>query len=136
MKIVEVNSTNKSIINDSNRQTIIDSFLNTNTNNQNDIHSCIIGIESDTIKNYALYTGMKDTRLVQMSIENINNKIFLEQAVNYAFQNLDAYTVTIFTDKPNKLLETEGFENLGSDNNIYTYIKDREIQKDVGRVRI
>ena len=71
-----------------------------------------------------------------MITEDLSSKRFLEESINYAFNNLNAYTITIFSDKQNKLLEDEGFENLGSDNGIITYIKEKEMAKEVGRVRI
>lgn len=138
LKIVEIskNSETLSIINESTKKNAVMQFLGVNNRDSNVINSCLIGVENNDIKNYALYIGMKDTRLIQMTIENFSSKSFFEHAVDYAYKNLNAYTITVFTDRPNKLLEDAGFENLGSDNNIVTYIKDREIEKDVGRVRI
>ena len=138
MKIVEVNNKEAiDLINNSSKREVLTSFINNSFNNDsNSIFDCIIGVENNEIKNYSIYTGTKDTRLVQMVVEDLSSKKFLKESIKYAFNNLNAYTITIFSDKQNKLLEDEGFENLGSDNGIITYIKEKEMAKEVGRVRI
>lgn len=140
MKILELNENNidsMNLINNSNKRIYLESVINNNSERDNNsIFSCIIGVEDNEIKNYSIYTGVKDMKLVQISIFDLSNKSFLKKSVDYAFMNLDAYTVTIFTDKQNKLLEDEGFENLGKENNMFTYIKEREFNKELGRLRI
>ena len=140
MKIVEVNKSNREIvdlINNSSRKENLKSFVDDNfIIDTNTIYKCIAEVEKEEIKNYCIYTGQKDTRFVQMIVEDLSNKHFLEKSISYAFSNLDCYTITIFTDKKNKLLEELNFENLGNDNGIITYIKDKEIEKEVGRLRL
>ncbi len=138
MKIVEVSKSNKELVdlvNNSNKE-VLKSFIESDFSDGNTIFSCIVGVENNQVKNYSIYTGTKDTRLVQIVIEDPSNKKFLEESITYAFKNLNAYTITIFSEKENRLLEDEGFENLGSDNGIFTYIKEKEMDKEVGRVRI
>lgn len=135
MKTVELNKGNKESIDLSGKDELL-SFMDSDFNDDNAIFSCIVGLDNDEVKNYCIYTGVKDIKLVQMTIENLSSKKFLEESISYAFNKLDAYTITIFTDKQNKLLEDEGFEDLGNDNNVFTYIKEKEMDKEVGRVRI
>lgn len=139
MKIVEVNNLNSdsiSLVNNSDKE-VLKSFIDADySKDKNIIFSCIIGVENNDIKNYSIFTGTKDTRFVQMIVENLSSKTFLEESINYAFKTLNAYTIAIFTDKPSKILEEEGFENLGNDNDIMTYIKEKELDKEIGRVRI
>lgn len=139
MKIVTVNKNSKEsidLVNKIGKASLL-SFINSNLGDDtNTIFSCIIGMDNDDAIDYCIYVGAKDTRFVQMNIEDLSNKRFLKAAVDYAFNNLDAYTITIFTDKQNKFLEDEGFENLGRDNDIVTYIKEKEMDKETGRVRI
>lgn len=139
MKIVEVNKLNSdslSLVNNSNKE-LLKSFIDTDySKDENTIFSCIIGLENNDIKNYSIFKGTRDTRFIQMIVENLSSKSFLEESINYAFKTLNAYTITIFTDKPSKLLEEEGFENLGNDNDIITYIKEKEFDKEIGRVRV
>ena len=101
----------------------------------NNIYSCILSVEKDEIKNYCIYSGVKDTGLVQMKVKNLHQKRFLEESIKYGFNIIGAHTLTIFTEKENAELENNGFENLGSDNNIVTYIKEKEVEKELGRVR-
>lgn len=140
MRILELNKNNvdsMNLINNSNKRMYLESVIKDNSEiDNNSIFSCIVLVEDNEIKNYSIYTGVKDMKLVQISIFDLSNKSFLKKSVDYAFINLDAYTVTIFTDKHNKNLEDEGFENLGRDNNMFTYIKEREINKELGRLRI
>lgn len=140
MKIVEVNNSNieaVNLINNSSGRDNLKSFLeNDFVVDKNTIFSCILGVENNEINNFCVYTGQKDTKFVQLNIEDLSNSKFLEESVNYAFNNLDCYTIAIFSEKQSKVLEDYGFENLGNDNGMITYIKDKDIEKEVGRVRI
>ena len=104
-------------------------------NESNDILECLICLNEDSISNYCIYSGTKDNKLIQMKIDNLKDKKFVKESVDYAFLNLNAYTITIFSNKDSKLLESLGFESLGSDDGITTYIKEKELDLEMERVR-
>lgn len=93
----------------------------------NDILECLVAENKGEIVNYCIYTGTKDNRLIQMDLENIAQKDFLQKAEKYAFSVLDAHTISVFSKKPSQILENSGFENLGEEGGITTYIKEKEI---------
>ncbi len=99
----------------------------------NKILECLLELDGKNIKNYCLYSGMKDNRLIQMKIANLTDEKFLKKAMDYAFLTLNAYTLAIFTEQGHSSLEKYGFENLGQENGIITYIKEKENYKE--RVR-
>ena len=128
----------KDIVNNSNKQAFknIMEFPNYYSESQyqylknksNDILEGLISISGNKIKNYCIYSGTKDNRLIQMAIEDLLQKEFLEVSMDYAFSVLDAHTVTIFSDKEISVLEQKGFENLGKEDGIITYIKEKEME--------
>lgn len=102
---------------------------------KNEILDCLLNVENDEIQNYCIFNGTKDNRLIQMGIESLTDKKFLEESMNYAFQVLNAHTITIFLDGDNSNLERMGFESLGQENGITTYIKEKEINIEMEKVR-
>ena len=104
-------------------------------NSKNEIFECLLKVEQTEIDNYCIFTGTKDNRLIQMNIENPQDKKFLEESVNYAFQVLNAYTITMFSDTESSTLESLGFESLGEDNGTITYIKEQELDLKVEKLR-
>lgn len=105
-------------------------------NNSNDINECLMSINGSDVSNFCFFNGTKDNKLVQMSIKNLQQREFVEQSLTYAFDRLDAETVTVFS-KENyaRQLDNLGFENLGEYNGVNTYVKDRVLEENMGRVR-
>lgn len=145
MKIVEFNPFNKehqalsNIYNDKSLSSIITSYksedeYNEQKYNSNNIYEAIVDIENNNIKNHCIFMGTRDNRLIQLQLGNLVQKKFLLESINYAFSRLNAYTITIFTDKDTPLLESIGFENLGGSDKT-TYIMEREMEKEIGSVR-
>lgn len=149
MKLVTLDPYNEnhiSIINNSSKKDNFKPFMNLSAVcskeeyeklkiSKNEMLECLLKLEQDSIINYCIFTGTKDNRFVQISLENQLDKRFLEQSVNYAFQVLNAYTVTIFSDKESSSLENLGFESLGEDNGIITYVKEQELNLKSEKVR-
>ena len=102
---------------------------------KNEISECILRVENNEIKNYCVFSGTKDNRLIQMGIENLLDGDFLEKSMDYAFKNLNAHTITIFSDGDNSNLEKKGFESLGKENGITTYVKEKEMNIEIEKVR-
>ncbi len=100
----------------------------------NSLFDCLLLVEGDGIKNYCIFTGTKDNRLVQLQFANLESKEFIEKSETYAFSFLDAHTITIFSDDSSTNLEKLGFENLGEDGGITTYIKE-EKELEMERIR-
>lgn len=149
MKLVTLdpyNENHKSIMNQSSKKDIFRSFMSLSSvcskeefekikNNKNEIFECLLKIEQSEIKNYCIFTGTKDNRLVQMNMENPLDNKFLEESMNYAFQVLNAYTITMFSDTESSNLENLGFESLGEDNGRIAYVKEQELNLQVEKVR-
>ena len=149
MKLITLdpyNENHKSILNQSSKKDIFQSFMSLSSvcskeeyekivNRKNEIFECLLKVEQTEIDNYCIFTGTKDNRLIQMNIENPQDKKFLEQSVNYAFQVLNAYTITMFSDTESSTLESLGFESLGEDNGRITYVKEQELDLKVEKLR-
>lgn len=71
---------------------------------------------------------------MQLQFANLESKEFIEKSATYAFSFLDAHTITIFSDDSSTNLEKLGFENLGEDGGITTYIKE-EKELEMERIR-
>ena len=149
MKLITLdpyNENHKSMLNQSSKKDIFKSFMSLSSvcskeeyekikNRKNEIFECLLKVEQSEIENYCIFTGTKDNRLIQMNIENPQDKKFLEQSVNYAFQVLNAYTITMFSDTESSTLESLGFESLGEDNGRITYVKEQELDLKVEKLR-
>ena len=149
MKLITLdpyNENHKSIMNQSSKKDIFKSFMSLSSvcskeeyekivNRKNEIFECLLKVEQTEIDNYCIFTGTKDNRLIQMNIENPQDKKFLEESVNYAFQVLNAYTITMFSDTESSTLESLGFESLGEDNGTITYVKEQELDLKVEKLR-
>ena len=149
MKLITLdpyNENHKSIMNQSSKKDIFKSFMSLSSvcskeeyekivNRKNEIFECLLKVEQTEIDNYCIFTGTKDNRLIQINIENPQDKKFLEQSVNYAFQVLNAYTITMFSDTESSTLESLGFESLGEEKGKITYIKEQELDLKVEKLR-
>lgn len=149
MKLITLdpyNEDHRSIMNQSSKKDSFKSFMSLSSicskeefekikNRKNEIFECLLKVEQSEIENYCIFTGTKDNRLIQMNMENPLDKKFLEQSVNYAFQVLNAYTLTMFSDTESSTLESLGFESLGEDNGRITYVKEQELDLKVEKLR-
>ena len=149
MKLITLdpyNENHKIIMNQSSKKDIFQSFMSLSSlcskeeyekiiNRKNEIFECLLKVEQTEIDNYCIFTGTKDNRLIQMNMENPQDKKFLEESVNYAFQVLNAYTITMFSDTESSTLESLGFESLGEDNGRITYVKEQELDLKVEKLR-
>ena len=149
MKLITLdpyNSEHKNIIDKSLKKDIFKNYMKIssilskeeyeeNKNNTNEISEYLLKVENDEIRNYCFFSGTKDNRLVQIVLENLLDKSFLEESTNYAFQVLNAHTITIFSDKDDQGLEKIGFESLGKENGITTYIKEKDMTMQIEKVR-
>lgn len=104
------------------------------TQTQNEIFECLLLKENNSIKDYCIFKGTKDNRLIQMKLSNSNSKELIKVSISYAFSILNAHTITVFSEKENTKLEAMGFESLGKVNGQTTYIKEN-IEMEIGRVR-
>lgn len=140
------NSEHKSIVDKSSKKNNFKSFMSISSvcrkeeyeqlkSKKNEIYECLLAVENEQIKNYCIFNGTKDNRLIQMGIEDLSDKRFLEKSMNYAFQVLNAHTITIFSDKEDSSLELMGFESLGQENGLTTYIKEQELNVELEKVR-
>lgn len=149
MKLITLdpyNENHKSMLNQSSKKDIFKSFMSLSSlcskeeyekiiNRKNEIFECLLKVEQTEIDNYCIFTGTKDNRLIQMNIENPQDKKFLEESVNYAFQVLNAYTITMFSDTESSTLDSLGFESLGEEKGKITYIKEQELDLKVEKLR-
>ena len=62
-------------------------------------------------------------------------KTFLKKATEVAFTTFSAKTVTIFSDKESKEIESIGFESLGDYDGKTTYIMEDEKESMIGRIK-
>lgn len=149
MKLITLdpyNEAHRSIMNQSSKKDVFKSFMSLSSvcskeefekikNSKNEIFECLLKVEQSEIKNYCIFTGTKDNRFVQMNMENPLDNKFLEESMNYAFQVLNAYTLTMLSDAESSALESLGFESLGEDNGMFTYVKEQELNLQVEKIR-
>lgn len=107
----------------------------------NNINEIALTISSAKISNLALITGTKDNRLIQVKLvykssRNEKTPSFITEITNHSFQDLQAETIALFSKTENRSLELMGYEALGYDDNLYTYIKDREKIDTIGRKKV
>lgn len=140
------NNDHKNMVDQSSKRNIFKNFMSISSicskeeyeqikDKKNEISECILRVENNEIKNYCVFSGTKDNRLIQMGIENLLDGDFLEKSMDYAFKNLNAHTITIFSDGDNSNLEKKGFESLGKENGITTYVKEKEMNIEIEKVR-
>lgn len=99
-------------------------------------------LKDNEINNLCYLKGNSDNRLIELEIVNLNknhtktNINFVEAATNYAFSVLNAETVTILSNEfCNDNLISIGYEPLGYYKGKNTYVKDREMQSEIGAIR-
>lgn len=99
-----------------------------------EISEILFSIKNNQIMHTCSYRGMKDNRLIEMEIDGITtSEAFFNEATNYAFERLDAETVTIFSNELKEdLLRKMGYEPLGEVNGFMAYIKDRQKAEKIG----
>lgn len=106
--------------------------------NSNDIFEVIATLKDDEVNNLCYFKGTRDNKFIEMNLINVNGKItkpFINIASDYAFNNLDAETVTIFSNNIKEdLLISLGYQSLGMYRNKDTYVKDRKDYKELGSV--
>jgi hypothetical protein len=121
------------------KQTGMDNFISlidlSYENDSNQINECLIDEEQDKIKNASFYKGTKDTGLIEVEIVDQKQRNFLKKSIDFAFSIPNANTVTIFSDKENKTLESLGFESLGKYQGKTTYIKEQTKEEKIGRIK-
>ncbi len=118
---------------------IIDDYLNLiNEKNSNRINQLVAQLKDDEIYELCIINGTKDNKFFELTPFSIHGKAsqkFINETTSYAFQEFDAETITIFSNSPtDKTLLNEGFQSLGSYNDRFTYIKDKEETSKLGFV--
>ena len=110
-------------------------------NDPNMITEIVANMDKGKIFNACYYSGTKDTKFVELSINNQEgnkkrvNSEFLTDATSYAFDRLNAETIVVFSQKDDSNLLAEGYESLGLLNDKYIYIKDKEDYKELRAVK-
>lgn len=107
-----------------------------------EISEMLVQIKRGQVVNVCSFSGTKDNRLIELEIDNLNDKNkkenieFLNSATNYAFFSLNAETVTIFANEKNEeLLISNGYESLGPCNEGNVYIKDKPNLEALGNMK-
>lgn len=105
----------------------------------NNIQEMVISVVGQRIQNLGMIQGTRDNKLVELKIQNLKdgnnekNREFIHRITEYSFQHLGAETLVIFSNYQDMTIESEGYESLGCDDGLYTYVKDREKIESTGR---
>lgn len=106
-------------------------------NNTNEINQVILFQESGKVKDYCLIQGVKDMKMVTASLAPIKtkNREILDFLPDYVFRVLGIEELFISFPSYNKDLEeqlkTRGYESLGEENKIVTYIKEKQKESEI-----
>lgn len=111
-----------------------ENFIKKEKEDSNIINECLIEEKNGNINNICFFNGTRDIGLIELEVAN-QNKTFLKKATEVAFDTFSAKTVTIFSDKESKEIESLGFESLGDYDGKTTYILEDEKETMIGRVR-
>lgn len=109
-----------------------ENFIKKEKTDSNIINECLIEEKDGAISNICFFNGTKDTGLIELEVAN-QRKAFLKKATEVAFTTFSAKTVTIFSDKESKEIESIGFESLGDYDGKTTYIMEDEKEAMIGR---
>ncbi len=108
----------------------------------NKVYKTLFIEENSSIKDYCSISGEKDRKtsildLVKLK-EPIRNRTIISETLNYAFNVLGMEEVFVMSKEEDANLihnlETKGFESLGEDDGVITYMKEKEEIKEVGKI--
>ena len=108
-------------------------FLNGDNSDDNLINECTYTLKNNNIDNICFLTGTKDNKLVKASIYNLGEKPFIKSVENHAFNDLEAETITIFTNNKSNL-ENLGFEFIGDIDGKNAWLKDKQSLKEMDKI--
>ena len=118
------------------------SYLKNNDLNHIIIKEIICSIGKEGIKDICFIRAEKDKKTFFIDFieknKDIRNKPLIRYAEEYAFKNLGMEEIFIQVKKDNKRLinniEDENFDKLWEEHDIITFIKNKELEKEQGRV--